>query len=278
MKHKMSVQGSGLTYNPNDPITGEDTHTISGAITDIVFGEGTNAYGSPITKTELSISGLDLENDSTPLQRIYGEVNALISAFMHGENSAYPSQLAQVKAVLASYAQTFNGSAKADTYTGTLFNDIVRGNAGVDTVNGGAGNDKLCGGNGADIIKGGAGNDHLYGGAASDKLYGNAGADIFHFTAISDSRKNAFDMIYDFDGKGGDRIALSEIDANSSRGGNQAFTFIGSQDFHRKAGELHFDKVKGDTVVEGDLNGDGKADFVLHLDDAMSLKADYFIL
>jgi hypothetical protein len=41
---------------------------------------------------------------------------------------------------------------------------------------------------------------------------------------------------------------------------------------------LRFEKVKGDTIIEADRNGDGKADFILHLDDAMTMKAGYFDL
>lgn len=253
----LSMRGADLVYNWTDPVTGEDAHVVSGTVTDLVFGDGTS---NGVTEAEVSISGLDLANDSTPLNRIYGDVNVLASAFMHGLDAGYPAEIEYVKALLVSYAQTFEGSAKADTYSGTIFNDIVRGNAGADT------------------IKAGAGNDRILGGAGADDLYGNTGADTFLFKAVADSRKGAFDTIFDFNGKQDDLINLSAIDANTKKAGDQAFTFIGSQDFHHKAGELHFEKIKSDTVIEGDVNGDGKADFTLHLHDVMNLKADYFAL
>ena len=59
------------------------------------------------------------------------------------------------------------------------------------------------------------------------------------------------------------KIDLSAIDANSTHAGNDAFAFIGAEDFHYIAGELRavFD---GDAWrIEGDIDGNGVADFVL---------------
>jgi hypothetical protein len=71
------------------------------------------------------------------------------------------------------------------------------------------------------------------------------------------------DVISDFSGHGheGDHINLHDIDANIHKHGNQNFTFIKAQHFHHKAGELHFVKHGTFVTMEGDTNGDGKADF-----------------
>jgi serralysin len=45
----------------------------------------------------------------------------------------------------------------------------------------------------------------------------------------------------------------------SARG--QAFHYIASKHFHHKAGELNF----SNHVLSGDTNGDGKADFQIHV-------------
>ncbi|MDH6266924.1 Ca2+-binding RTX toxin-like protein [Rhizobium sp. SG_E_25_P2] len=305
----LSMEGE-LAYIWNDPVTGEDVHVVAGTITDLVFGEG--SYTDGVTDAEVSISGLDLESGTTPDNRLSGEVNLVASAFMHGPDEATPAEFAYVKALLASYAQTFLGSSGADTYTGTIFGDTVKGNGGNDTFKGGAGNDaltggagddklygqtgvdKLNGGAGGDLLQGAAGNDtlaggagndtlqggdgvdQLTGGAGADKLTGGKGADMFIFSAVSDSAGKTYDTIYDF--AAADTIDLSAIDANSKKNGNQAFSFIGNEDFSNHAGELRFEKVKGDTIIEADRNGDGKADFILHLDDAMTMKAAYFDL
>jgi Ca2+-binding RTX toxin-like protein len=158
--------------------------------------------------------------------------------------------------------KTFTGTAKADSFAGTLESDVITGAAGSDT------------------LSGGGGKDNLTGGAGADKLTGGAGADAFIFLSVSDSTvaSTGRDTIFDFDGAGGDRINLSTIDAKSSTAINDAFSFIGTSAFSKKAGELRYDKGLSDTYIYGDTNGDGKADFAIHLDDAVTLSSGYFVL
>ncbi len=61
-------------------------------------------------------------------------------------------------------------------------------------------------------------------------------------------------------------------------GGNQAFTFIGDDAFSGKAGELRYQKAASDTYVYADVNGDRKADFAIHFDDALSFSKGHFLL
>lgn len=143
-----------------------------------------------------------------------------------------------------------------------------------------AGNDVIKGGNGPDVLFGFGGKDKITGGAGPDQLFGGAGADMFIFTARSHSTVNANgrDKIYDFSHKEKDKIDLHSIDANTKAGGNQKFKFIGDDDFHKKAGELRYEKKGGDTLIHGDVNGDGKADFSIALEQYVNLKASDFIL
>ena len=76
----------------------------------------------------------------------------------------------------------------------------------------------------------------------------------------------------------GDVIDLSAIDANSGLGGDQAFSFIGSGAFTNTAGELRFATVNGNTMVYGDTNGDGTADFAISVTGTHALTVDYFTL
>jgi Ca2+-binding RTX toxin-like protein len=71
------------------------------------------------------------------------------------------------------------GSASADSITGTGGNDAIYGLAGSDTLKGGSGNDSLHGGAGDDNLKGEAGDDTLAGGTGSDRLEGGAGNDTY---------------------------------------------------------------------------------------------------
>jgi Ca2+-binding RTX toxin-like protein len=158
-----------------------------------------------------------------------------------------------------------------DTITGTKYADALFGGAGRDTLNGGAGKDTL---------KGDAGNDKLYGGAGKDTLHGGAGADTFVFKSLKDSTAAASgrDTIKDFSHKAGDTVDLKAIDASTKSSGNQAFKFIEDDAFHKKAGELRYEKTGGKTLVEGDVNGDGKADFAILFDAKIDFVKGDFIL
>jgi len=158
------------------------------------------------------------------------------------------------------------GSYGADYLDGGNGNDTLSGNAGDDRLIGGQGNDTLLGGDGKDELGGDNGNDILNGGAGIDQLTGGAGKDIFVFdSAVLSQTDN--DTISDFSGsKGdGDRIDLSAIDAVSSTVANEAFKWIGTDSFHKVAGELRFQPSLDGGFLRGDVNGDGVADFSITL-------------
>lgn len=167
-----------------------------------------------------------------------------------------------------------------ESRSGTGRNDVMTGNIGRDKLSGGAGNDKLVGNGGNDYLYGGSGNDKLTGGMGGDDLWGGSGADTFIFKSIKETAVSGSgrDTIFDFSTRQKDKIDLSAIDANTTKGGNQAFSFIGTKDFGGKAGELRYEKAKSDTYIHGDVNGDKIADFTIHLDDRVSLSKSYFIL
>jgi Ca2+-binding RTX toxin-like protein len=185
--------------------------------------------------------------------------------------------------------ENLTGTGYNDTLIGTVGANVIRGGSGNDQLEGLGGNDRLYGGNGTDVIYGDAGNDDLYGEAGNDRMYGGSGdddlvgssgndllvggtgfdflvggtgADTFRFTSISDSRVGSLrDVIDDFKpGSEDDLIDLRDIDANTLRTGNNAFTFIGKAGFTGTAGELRY----AGTVISGDVNGDGRADFEIN--------------
>jgi Ca2+-binding RTX toxin-like protein len=125
------------------------------------------------------------------------------------------------------------------------------------------GNLRLFGGAGGDRMIGGAGSDLFYAAGGQDTLTGGGGADTFQVRATSDSMTSARDRILDF-ASGIDKLDLRFIDADVNVGGDQAFTFVGAAAFTQRAGELRaFDTGLGFWRVEGDVNGDGAADFAL---------------
>jgi Ca2+-binding RTX toxin-like protein len=146
----------------------------------------------------------------------------------------------------------------------------------VDLIIGG--NDTVIGTKFDDTLFGGGGKDRIVGGGGGDDLWGNGGADTFSFAKLSDSTngKAGQDTIHGFSSQ--DFIQLTQIDANTQQAGNNTFKFIGTDDFDGSAkhGELRYEATGSDTYVYGDVNGDGNADFTIHLTGHLTLdKGDF---
>ncbi|MBW9066125.1 calcium-binding protein [Rhizobium herbae] len=191
----------------------------------------------------------------------------------------YAYYAGSVSGVVASLAtpSVNTGEAKGDTYTGI---EGLTGSNFADRLTGDRNANAIVAGYGNDRIAGGSGDDRLAGQLGADDLFGGAGADRFRYDDLWESTVAAVgrDTIFDFSGSDGDRIDLRAIDARYGAPGNQAFTFIGTAGFNGKAGELRYEKKASDTYIYADVNGDGKADFSLHLDDAVSLSKGDFLL
>jgi Ca2+-binding RTX toxin-like protein len=146
---------------------------------------------------------------------------------------------------------------------------ILIGNARDNTITGGEGDDRLVGNNGNDTLTGGAGRDVMIGGAQADQ---------FVFQALSDSVVGGGrDLIKDFIA-GTDKIDLTQIDANTGAASDQAFSFIGGGAFSNTAGELRATAFGANTLVAGDVDGNGQADFHILLAGPVTLQATDFVL
>jgi len=163
--------------------------------------------------------------------------------------------------------ERLKGGSAADTLTGDANGNYLYGNNGNDILVSGDGNDGLWGGSGADTHDGGAGADTLCGGAGADLLTGGAGADVFRYAATSESTSTTMDRITDFTG-GEDILDLAGIDANTLVTGDQAFTVVTA--YSNVAGQLILTASGADTIVSGDVNGDGISDFAVRLTGTVS--------
>ena len=154
-------------------------------------------------------------------------------------------------------------------------NDTLLGDIGGNRLEGGEGRDTIEGGTGNDTLAGGGGEDTLLGGNGLDLLFGGAGNDVFDFDAVRESSPNpGRDVIGDFDNAGlaaGDLIDVSDIGD---------FAFIGTGAFTAGAAELRVEQAGANTLVAGDFNGDGVADFEIQVNDATAadFTAEDFVL
>lgn len=159
-------------------------------------------------------------------------------------------------------------------------NDTIIGSARAETISGGAGNDSITGGGGKDVLYG---NEHRASFNPPDR-----GADVFVFNAASDSgtTRATRDVIMDFV-LTDDKIHLT-FDANTVVTGNQLFDYAGIQygGFTREgdgdaarfnAGELRYHYEAGNTILRGDTNGDGLADFSIELRGQIALTSSDFV-
>ena len=173
------------------------------------------------------------------------------------------------------------GSASGSHGSGDGFDTLIS----IESAVGSVFADTLVGDGGANALSGGGGNDRLSGGLGLDTLTGGAGADVFDFNALADSvvGPDTRDVITDFQ-QGLDDIDLSGIDANTARGGDQSFRFIGTQGFRGREGELRyeiFDQIGNATdftLVSGDVNGDRVADFEIQIFGIIPLASGDFLL
>jgi Ca2+-binding RTX toxin-like protein len=173
---------------------------------------------------------------------------------------------------------TIIGGTSADTIDGAGGADTLRGGLGGDTLSGGLDNDKLYGEDGADILNGGDGNDTLYGGAGVDTLSGGAGRDVFVIQVAADSGVGAGnrDLIIDWDAP--DVVDLRALDAIAG-GADDAFLYLGNNAFSAGGvGEVRWMLDGGNTIVQGDLDGNGTVDFEIQITGTQTLNNLDFLL
>jgi Ca2+-binding RTX toxin-like protein len=158
--------------------------------------------------------------------------------------------------------------------------NVLSGLDGNDMLDGGNGNDTLFGGNGNDTLDGDWSDDILVGGRGLDTLIGGTGGDLFVWADTNETGLTAAtaDVITDFNIAQGDRIDLSQIDANAYADGDQAFTFIGNAAFSGNPGELNYIYVNGDTIIQMQTGTSPDVEAVIRLEGIVTPDASWFAL
>jgi Ca2+-binding RTX toxin-like protein len=200
--------------------SGNDTYIATGSSgTDandtVNGGSGTDTYDASAASSNLTIN-LDTRTHTEPTGLNFFERSSAAQRATDGNLGDINTD------TIIGFENTKGGSGA----------DVIFGSASANSIEGGDSNDDLFGFGGNDTIDGGAGQDFIVGGAGRDILTGGASPDTFWYLATTDSGVTAAtrDVITDFqdDGPGGDVIALSQIDADTTQAGDQAFSFIGT--------------------------------------------------
>jgi Ca2+-binding RTX toxin-like protein len=235
------------TRSGNDQVTvagGRDSIALgnSGAGGDRLIVDWT-AFGDDIRSTALADDGAGFSGSFLTTREIaFGE---------HHERVDF-SGVDRLKVLLGGGSDSLSGALGADT---------IDGGAGNDTLSGADGKDKLFGGDNTDVLTGDEGDDLLLGGLGADNLTGGLGADLFSYSSLADSQTGAADLITDLEDI--DRIDLRKVDANSLVDGDQKFVKVVA--FTHHAGQLvrTYDAATDRTLIQGDVDGDGVADFTI---------------
>lgn len=262
-----------------DRLTGNAGENLidGGAGNDILdggLGIDTASYASASSAVFVSLSDTGLQNTGgagfDQLSNFENLRGSSFDDYLRGNSSgnvldggagvdtvSYSNSSSGVRVRLDTNAAQDTGGAGLDTLlsienlTGSNSADQLTGNSGVNTLTGLSGNDTLIGGRGADVLSGGS------------------GADRFVYTSVLDSTVSAADRITDFAPSLGDKIDLSQIDANTALSGNQAFSFVGSivtNPARLNQGELGMQVSGSDLLLYGNTgNSTGTPDFMLRL-------------
>ncbi|MEU6274955.1 calcium-binding protein [Streptomyces populi] len=152
---------------------GNDTATVTGALTTVYGGKGNDVIKGDSQAVLFGDDGND---------RIDG------GGGLYGEGSSGGAGNDTMTNCEAGCAGGPGNDTLIGTSTGRNANelfgqdgdDVIHAGGGADVVDGGSGNDKLYGDSGDDKISGGKGDDTVYGGSGKDTIYGNSGNDLLH--------------------------------------------------------------------------------------------------
>jgi hypothetical protein len=284
---KNTITNSGSIFGTVTTGSDDDVMSNTGTVSDLVDLGGGNDKFTGGNNTDVVSD--DLGNDTYTL----GGGNDFFTWFAEGTDKVdggagtrdqlfFTSAPAGVHINLDSKLVTLIGvtiaASTATCQTGSL---AVKG---FEVVNGGTGDDFMAGGTGNEFFFGSGGHDWIHGGKGADTIGGGADSDRFFYFATTDSgvTKATRDTITDFQGAaqaGGDLIDLEAIDADTTIAGNQAFaTPIGGNVPFTAAGQLRWVHQVGETIIQGDLNGDGAADFSIAVTGIQTFNAADFVL
>jgi trimeric autotransporter adhesin len=180
--------------------------------------------------------------------------------------------LAATNADVETFRTTDEAGTAAINLTGNGVANLIFGNAGNNLIDGGGNGDRIVGGRGIDT------------------LIGNSGGDTFIWRDATETGVTiaTADLIQDMNFAAGDRIDLSQIDANVFAAGDQPFRFIGQAGFTLDTttadpsdlvpGEIRFFHSGGNTILEMQTGTSGDVEGVIRIAGIVTPEASWFVL
>lgn len=272
-KNDVVVEASG---EGNDSVFSAISYTLGATLENLVLVGGGNfeARGNALDNDLFGNLGRNLLDGRGGVDRMEGEggndtyiVDNAGDRVIEKEAGGHDLVRASVSVSLGRYVEdaVLLGSA----------NLSATGSAADNTLQGNTGRNVLVGLGGEDELRGREGDDLLLGGGGADSLTGGDGADKFVFAELSQSTPGNRDVILDFSRAEGDKIDLRGIDAVEA-GANSAFHWVRALSGHK--GELAVSALGARRLVEGDVDGDGVADFALLVANTDQLQQRDFLM
>jgi Ca2+-binding RTX toxin-like protein len=256
----------------------DDVFDASADLYSIITYGNMSLYGNAGNDTLIGSSGNNSLDGGTGDDFMSGgagndsySVDSLFDVVVEGAGGGIDSIRATISYTLATDLEhlTLSGTAALDGTGNSVANQLT-GNTGANMLSGLDGDDMIIANGGADVLIGGTGRD---------QMYGDAGADIFRFATgdFAGLTTTTADLIGDFTKADLDTIDLGAIDAVAG-GADDAFAFLGTGAFTGVAGQLRYEYSGTRTMVYGDLDGNGTADFAIALTGNIALVSADFVL
>lgn len=204
-----------------------------------------DATGNSLNNTLFGNAGTNILTGGTGNDSYYVQTTAdrVVEAKNQGADTVFSTANYNLS---GTYVEGLTLTGTAVWAIGNSLNNILVGNAA---------DNRMSGGGGYDAITGGLGADRMTGGDKSDR---------FIFTRVEDSTVAASDRITDLSAE--DRIDLRQIDADTTRVGDQAFALVDALSGVAGQAALVWDADARQTSLLLDVNGDGQADARVLLD------------